>query len=70
VPNPFDDPGRAIRCAGAIRDDVYTRRLEIWAGLHSGEIELHADDVSGIVVHVGQRVAAQARPTRCLSHEL
>jgi class 3 adenylate cyclase len=62
----FDGPGRAIRCAGAIRDGIHTLGLEIRAGLHSGEIELHEDDVSGIAVHIGQRVASQARPSELL----
>lgn len=56
----FDGPGRAIRCACAIRDAVPALGLEIRAGLHSGEIELHDDDVAGIAVHIGQRVAAHA----------
>jgi class 3 adenylate cyclase len=62
----FDGPGRAIRCACAIRDGVHALGLEIRAGLHSGEIELHRDDVSGIAVHIGQRVAALARPNEVL----
>jgi class 3 adenylate cyclase len=62
----FDGPGRAIRCAGAIRDGTHALGLEIRAGLHSGEIELREDDVSGIAVHIGQRVAAQARPNEVL----
>ena len=62
----FDGPGRAIRCASAIRDGVQPLGLEIRAGLHSGEIELHGDDVAGIAVHIGQRVAAQARPNEVL----
>jgi class 3 adenylate cyclase len=62
----FDGPGRAIRCAGAIRDGIHALGLEIRAGLHSGEIELHEDDVSGIAVHIGQRVAAHARPNEVL----
>ena len=62
----FDGPGRAVRCACAIRDEVHTLGLEIRAGLHSGEIELHEDDVSGIAVHIGQRVAAHARPNEVL----
>jgi class 3 adenylate cyclase len=62
----FDGPGRAIRCACAIRDEVQAFGLQIRAGLHSGEIELHDDDVSGIAVHIGQRVAAHARPNEVL----
>jgi class 3 adenylate cyclase len=45
---------------------MQTLGLEIRAGLHSGEIELHADDVAGIAVHIGQRVAAHARPNEVL----
>jgi class 3 adenylate cyclase len=62
----FDGPGRAVRCAHAIRDGVRALGLEIRAGLHSGEIELHEHDVSGIAVHIGQRVAAHARPNEVL----
>ena len=29
-------------------------------GLHTGEIELRGDDISGIAVHIGQRVSALA----------
>jgi class 3 adenylate cyclase len=56
----FDGPARAIRCACAIRDGVHALGLGIRAGLHTGEIELHEEDVSGIAVHIGQRVAAHA----------
>jgi class 3 adenylate cyclase len=62
----FDGPGRAVRCACAIRDGIHAIGLDIRAGLHSGEIELHEDDVSGIAVHIGQRVAAHARPDEVL----
>ena len=34
--------------------------LEIRAGIHTGEIELVADQVRGIAVHIGARVAALA----------
>jgi class 3 adenylate cyclase len=56
----FDGPGRAIRCACAIRDTLSALGLEMRAGLHTGEIELHRDDIAGIAVHVGQRVASHA----------
>ena len=56
----FDGPGRAVRCAGAIRDAVRPLGLDIRAGLHSGEIELRGDDVAGIAVHIGARVSALA----------
>ena len=36
----FDGPARAIRCAGAIREDVRRLGVEIRAGLHTGECEV------------------------------
>ena len=56
----FDGPGRAIRCACAIRDALAALGLEVRAGLHTGEIELRGDDIAGIAVHVGKRVSTQA----------
>jgi pimeloyl-ACP methyl ester carboxylesterase/class 3 adenylate cyclase len=56
----FDGPARAIRCALAIRDGVRTLGLETRAGLHTGEIEIRGEDVGGIAVHIGARVAAKA----------
>jgi class 3 adenylate cyclase len=62
----FDGPARAIRCACAIRDAVQPLGLEIRAGLHCGEIELHHNDIAGITVHIGQRVASLAAPNQVL----
>jgi class 3 adenylate cyclase len=56
----FDGPGRAIRCACAIRDAVRSLGIDIRAGLHTGEIELRGDDVAGMAVHIGARVSALA----------
>jgi len=56
----FDGPARAIRCARSIVDDVRNVGLDVRAGLHTGEVELAGDDVRGIAVHTGARVAAQA----------
>jgi class 3 adenylate cyclase len=56
----FDGPGRAIRCACAIRDAVRSLGIDVRAGLHCGEIELRGDDVAGMAVHIGARVSALA----------
>jgi class 3 adenylate cyclase len=56
----FDGPARAVRCAAAIRDGVKELGVEIRAGLHTGEIELHPDDITGLAVHIGARIAALA----------
>jgi len=34
--------------------------------VHTGEIELRGDDVSGLAVHLGARVAALAGPSQVL----
>ena len=56
----FDGPARAIRCASAIVQGVEELGLEVRAGLHTGECELIDNDVRGIAVHIGARVAAEA----------
>jgi len=56
----YDGPGRAVRCAFAIRDAVRGLGLEVRAGLHTGEVELRREDIQGIAVHIGARVAALA----------
>jgi class 3 adenylate cyclase len=56
----FDGPGRAIRCALAMRESMRPLGIEIRAGLHTGEIELLGDDVAGMAVHIGSRVSALA----------
>jgi class 3 adenylate cyclase len=62
----FDGPGRAILCACAIRDAVRAVGLDVRAGLHTGEIELRGNDVAGVAVHIGARVAALAGPGEVL----
>jgi len=58
----FDGPARAIRCACAITEAVRPLGLTVRAGLHSGECERIDGKVGGIAVHIGARVAAEARP--------
>jgi len=36
--------------------------MDIRCGLHTGEVELGGDDVSGIAVHTAARVLAEAKP--------
>ncbi len=62
----FDGPGRAVRCACAIRDAVRAIGIKVRVGVHTGEIELHADDIGGIAVHIAQRVQAFAQPDEVL----
>ena len=62
----FDGPARAVRCARAVCDGVRPLGLEVRAGLHTGEVELLEDKVSGLAVHIGARVAAAAGPGEVL----
>jgi class 3 adenylate cyclase len=63
----FDGPGRAIRCASALRDALRPLGLEIRAGLHTGEIELRGADIAGIGVHIAARVLEHAAPGQLLT---
>jgi pimeloyl-ACP methyl ester carboxylesterase len=56
----FDGPARGIECACAIRDGIGPLGLDVRAGLHTGECELHSEDVRGMAVNIGARVGALA----------
>jgi pimeloyl-ACP methyl ester carboxylesterase/DNA-binding CsgD family transcriptional regulator len=56
----FDGPARAIRCACAISTGVQRLGLQIRAGVHTGECQVVEDQVGGIAVHTGARIAALA----------
>lgn len=62
----FDGPARAVRCAHALTEEMKPLGIEIRAGLHTGECEMIGDDVGGIAVHIGARVAALAGPSEVL----
>lgn len=57
----FDGPARGVACAQAIVAEAAASGLEIRAGLHIGEVELHPDDVSGLAVHIAARICALAQ---------
>jgi class 3 adenylate cyclase len=52
-----------VRCATRISSAVERLGIRIRAGVHTGEIEVSTDDVKGIAVHIGARVAAMAGPS-------
>jgi pimeloyl-ACP methyl ester carboxylesterase len=56
----FDGPARAVSCARAIREGAQGLGIEVRAGVHTGEIEIHGDEISGLTVHIGARVGALA----------
>jgi class 3 adenylate cyclase len=63
----FDGPGRALRCAAALRDELAGIGLRIRAGLHTGEVELRDGDIGGIAVHIAARIMAIAAPDEILT---
>jgi class 3 adenylate cyclase/pimeloyl-ACP methyl ester carboxylesterase len=62
----FDGPARAVRCAQDIVREAHRLDLDVRAGVHTGECERRQDDLGGIAVHVGARVAALAQPSEVL----
>src|SRR5512132_3974065 len=58
----FDAPASAARAAVAAVAAMAPLRIEIRAGLHTGEVELHGDVMTGIGVHLAARVMAEAGP--------
>ena len=62
----FDGPARAVQCALAANDEVRGLGLSIRAGVHTGECVQRGEDLGGIGVHIGARVAALAEPGQVL----
>jgi pimeloyl-ACP methyl ester carboxylesterase len=62
----FDGPARAIQCAQESGHQLEALGLEVRVGVHTGEIERIGDDVAGIAVHIGARIAGLAGPNEVL----
>jgi class 3 adenylate cyclase len=66
----FTSPSVAIDCAEAIVDAVVPLGIEVRVGIHAGEVEVRGagpkQDVAGMAVHIGARVAALAEPSEVL----
>jgi class 3 adenylate cyclase/pimeloyl-ACP methyl ester carboxylesterase len=56
----FEGPARAIRAAQAIVAGVRPLGLDLRAGVHIGECELHEGKLAGIALSVGARIATLA----------
>lgn len=56
----FPGPARAIACAQALVGAVAELDLALRAGVHTGECEVLDEDIGGMAVHIGARVAAMA----------
>jgi class 3 adenylate cyclase len=62
----FDSAERAVRAGLAIAAAMHTINLQVRCGVHTGEVELAADNVRGLSVHVAARVVALAGPGEVL----
>jgi class 3 adenylate cyclase/pimeloyl-ACP methyl ester carboxylesterase len=62
----FDGPARAVQCGLAVSDAIRPLGVEIRAGVHTGECEQRGEDLGGIAVHIGARVAGLAGPGEVL----
>jgi pimeloyl-ACP methyl ester carboxylesterase len=62
----FDGPARAIRAAQAISGAIRQLGLQVRAGVHTGECELHNGKIAGIAVSAGARVAGAAAANEVL----
>lgn len=58
----FEGPDRAIQWARKIVQEVRSLGLELRAGAHVGEVEVHGQHVTGVAVHVAARLTAAAAP--------
>jgi class 3 adenylate cyclase len=62
----FDGPARAIVCAREVAAGAHELGLGVRAGVHTGECEMSGEKVTGVAVHIGARVAAEAGPGEVL----
>lgn len=62
----FDGPTRAVRCATTLVERMPELGIDLRSGLHTGECELRGDDIGGIAVHIGARIAAEAHAKEVL----
>jgi class 3 adenylate cyclase len=62
----FAGPARAIACAHKAVNAVGELGLDIRVGIHTGEVEVIGGRVEGIAVHIGARIAAEAKPCEVL----
>ena len=56
----FDGPARAVRCGQSLQRSAARLDLSLQIGVHTTEVERLGDDIAGVGVHVGARVAAAA----------
>ncbi|GAC1403207.1 MAG: adenylate/guanylate cyclase domain-containing protein [Mycobacterium sp.] len=62
----FDGPTRAVRCATTLAQRIPELGIDVRSGLHTGECERRGEDIGGIAVHIGARIAALAHASEVL----
>jgi class 3 adenylate cyclase len=65
----FSSPSAALACADDIVDAVRVLGIEVRVGVHAGEVEVRGalkNDIAGMAVHIGARVAALAEASEVL----
>ena len=56
----FDGTVRAVRCAMALRDIAEALAFRLAIGVHTGEIEVRDDVVTGLALNIAERIATHA----------
>jgi pimeloyl-ACP methyl ester carboxylesterase/DNA-binding CsgD family transcriptional regulator len=62
----FDSPVRAIGCALALRDGAAALELKLALGIHTGEVDIHDEVLSGYALHLTERIASHAQAGQVL----
>ena len=62
----FDSPSRAVRAGLALCGAAQRQEIQLRVAIHTGEVEVRADDLGGIGVHIASRVLAEAGPSEVL----
>jgi len=62
----FDGAARAIRCASSLHHAAGALGLSVRIGIHTGEVDVVSDDLSGVTVHEAARIVALAGPGETL----
>src|SRR4249919_1672956 len=65
----FDDATDALRCARALRDALLPLGLVLRAGVHAGHCWTADGKCAGADVHLGARLAEEAKPGEILASE-
>jgi pimeloyl-ACP methyl ester carboxylesterase/DNA-binding CsgD family transcriptional regulator len=56
----FDGTVRAVRCGMVLQDAAEALQLRLATGVHTGEVEVGADSVTGLALNITERIAARA----------